>query len=168
MNAYKYKILLILVIVGIMFIPIFRPTTALSNLLHYLELRKNIIETNEELSTVDNKISALRKKIAENRGADIDAESAKDVYTKVSSIDGIESIEAKIISINQDTSAVIGDYSPDADTSNIDGIQMTIYVKDISAFMTELNKLNLTYEAINVIYTENKIVVKFNTKGGLV
>ena len=168
MVEYKYKLVIIVLIIGAMFIPAFRPTTALSNILRYSELRKSVSSTNKQLDTVDNSISALRKKVNELRGDSVDAESANDVYEKVSAIGGITSIEAKVISINQDTSAVIGDFDPKADNSKIDGLQVTIYVDNVDTFITELSKLSLPYEAINVVYTENKLVIKFNVKGGLV
>lgn len=164
----KIKGAIIVLILGCMLIPAFRPTTGLSNILRYNELRHGVEKSNSNLSTVDNSISALRKKINEYRGTTVDAEDAKSVYTAVTSISGITAKEAKVITINQDTSAVSGDFNPEADNTKIDGIQLTLHVSDITAFMTALSALNLPYEAINVVYPENKIIVKFNTKGGLV
>ena len=164
----KHKFIIIGILIGVLFIPAFRPTTAISNLGTYIGLRKQIINANNTLSTSNNTIASLRKSINGARDNKIDAEDANAVYKAVTSIGGITSSEIKVISINQDTTAIVGDFDPKADNTKIDGIQVTIYSNDIKAYMTELSKLNLTYEVINAVYPENKLVIKFNTKGGLV
>ena len=167
-NMPKYKIGIIAILLCAMVVPAFRPTTALSNLINYMNLRKEIVTEDNTLNTSNNTISSLRKKINGSRDNKIDAEDANAVYKAAIDIAGITSKEAKVISINQDTTAIVGDFDPNADNSKIDGIQLTIYASDIKAYITELSKLNLPYEVINAVYPENKVVIKFNTKGGLV
>lgn len=164
----KYKIGIIAILICAMIVPAFRPTTALSNLISYMNLRKDIVTSNNTLSTSNNTISALRKKINGARDNKIDAEDANAVYTAAIGIAGVTSNETKVISINQDTTAIVSDFDPKADNSKIDGIQITIYASDVKAYIVELSKLNLPYEVINAVYPENKVVIKFNTKGGLV
>lgn len=163
----KTKIFTVVGLAACLLVPVFRPTTAFQNTKAYIQLRKEVKELNGSISNIDNEIASERKKINELRGEGVDAENPKDIYNVVTAIEGVKSIEAQIISINGNNIRAVSEFNPEASNVQADGIQIALKVDDLNNFLTKLNELNIPYETINVIYPENKVVVRFNTKGGL-
>ena len=167
MSANKIKVVAISVMLSSMLIPAFKPTTALSNAKAYKIVRKNVKDLNKSLSTIDKEIEAKRKSINEIIGDTVDAENPVDLYNKIKGLPGITAIEATSLAINGDTIKIKGEFNPDAENQNIDGIQLILSVDNIPNFITEISKFNLPYETVNVIYAENKIIVNLSTRGGV-
>lgn len=167
MSTNKVKLVVIIAMLACMLIPAFRPTTAIKNAKAYKVVRTNVSDLNDSLETIDDDIEAYRKEISEIRGEAVDAENPNELYNKIKGLPGVKSVEASALSINGDTIKIKGEFNPDADNTNIDGLQMIITVDNVSNYITELSKLNLTYETMNVIYAENKIIINLGTEGGV-
>lgn len=167
MSVNKIKATIIVAMLACMLIPAFRPTTAFKNAKAYKVVHSNVTDLNESLSTIDDDIESYRKEINEIRGEAVDAENPNALYEKIKTLPGVKSLEASSLAINGDTIKIKGEFNPSGENTNIDGIQMIITVENVSNFITELSKLNLTYETMNVIYAENKIIINLGTKGGV-
>ena len=163
----KSKIAVIIAMIACMFIPAFKLTTAIENTKAYNLVRSNVKDLNESLTTIDDRIETHRKELNELRGDTINAEDCNDLYAKITSLPGITSTEASALSITGETIKIKGEFNSTADNSGLDGIQLILVVDNVSNFITELSKFNLTYESINVISAEKKIILNLNTKGGV-
>lgn len=162
-----YRILVIAGMVVFLFIPGFSFSHAITNTKDYLSTRSQVSKLNKSIDSSESSISSLRKRIQENRGADaIDMEDPTAIYNFVTNIPGVSNVNAQILGINGDKYVSMGEFKPDS-SSNIDGIQIMVTVDDIDKFIGTLEQENMPFETLNVIYPEKKIIMRYNTKGGL-
>lgn len=162
-----YRILVIAGMVVFLFIPGFSFSHAITNTREYLSTRSDVSKLNSSIDASEDNISALRKKIKDNRSAgSVDMEDPTAIYNFVTNLPGVSNVNAQILGINGDKYVSMGEFKPDV-SKNIDGIQIMVTVDDINKFTEDLEKQNIPFETLNVIYPEKKIIMRYNTKGGL-
>lgn len=162
-----YRILVIAGMVVFLFIPGFSFSHAITNTREYLTTRTDVAKLNNSIDSSEDQISALRKQIQHNRGTDaIDMENPTAIYNFVTNIPGVSNVNAQVLGINGDKYVSMGEFKPNV-LSNIDGIQIMVTVEDIDKFTEALEKQNIPFETLNVIYPEKKVIMRYNTKGGL-
>lgn len=171
-----YRILVIAGMVVFLFIPGFSFSHAITNTREYLITRSDVSKLNSSIDASEDNISALRKKIKDNRSADsVDMEDPTAIYNFVTNLPGVSNVNAQILGINGDKYVSMGEFKPNVSmgedkpdvSKNIDGIQIMVTVDDINKFTEDLEKQNIPFETLNVIYPEKKIIMRYNTKGGL-
>lgn len=165
MNKVKIGIILVLGL-SLFLIPSFKIKSAVVNLASYNNIRKDIKELNSSLGSIDGRIESNKKAINEAQGDAVNSENVDALFKAVNDL-GVTSIEASILSINGSIIKTVSDYTEGQDYTGVDGIQIIVGVEDVDAYMEKLSGLKLTYESLNVVYPEKKIVIRFNTKGGV-
>ena len=161
------RIVVILIMGIIMIIPAFSIKQAIVNTREYRDVRNTIEKSNTEINKYQTGIDEGRKAIKDYRGANaVDLENANALYDAVKALPTVSNVEANIISINGNNIKVMGDFNPKDANAKLPGIQLVVSVKDMNKFMQGLKELKTPYTTLNVIYPENKVVIRYNTQGG--
>ena len=171
MKNVTFKILvLILMLIVIAFFGVFNISTAKDSMIGYVKAINEYKSINSRMETIVDDVSKSRKELQDLRGPSaVDLEDADAIYKAVTSINGVSSHSAILLRIRDGNISKLEDYSPSKTdiTQRADGIQITVKVKDVSAFLKELDKLQLPRLGLNVVHPDN-VIITFNTKGGQV
>lgn len=164
---YVARIVVIVLMLVAMIIPAFRPDTGIKNLKEFKHLRGQVETLNNKASDAQNQISIDRKAINEKKGdSNINLDNAKELSDKVSTLPGVDKATSEVIKFDGENITVVGPLSKDNTQGVIPGVQITVTVKDINKFLAALKELDTPYLSVNIVYPENKVVVRYNTQGG--
>ena len=162
----KSKIVVIILLIIVLLIHGIGVKNAFINFRSYNKVRKDVKQLNNSLTSIDDRIETSRKKITEAQGDKVNSDDVTSIYNAVKEI-GVTSIEAQILSISGEVIKTTSDYTEGQDYTGADGIQIIVTVDNVDDYMNKLNELKLVYLSLNVVYPDKKVVMRFNTKGGV-
>ena len=165
---YVSRIIAIVLVVGAMFIPAFKITTAIANTKDYISVRKDVKYLNGKVNGLQDQIVENRKAIKEARAKNlVDLEDANALYETVSKLSGVSKVDAMVVKLDGNTVTKVKDFNPKENNSKIQGLRLVVTTKDLNKFLKDLNSLQTPYTTLNIIYPENKVVIIYNTQGGV-
>ena len=152
-----------------LFVPTFKIVDGKNNVVTYINNIKENIDATNKSEEIEKSISETKEELVELRGADaVDMTDGAAIYDSVTSLPGVLEKGATLLQIKGGNVSEKGAYDGKnkALAKRADGIQIDVKVRDINAFLERFNALKIPTMSINVLYTDNRVILTFYTNGG--